>query len=256
MYVYGNLIRSTELSIRRTTHQLLNIVVWNESGGGVGGAEMLALARVPRRFPLTANSRISCGRINPPFAKYARTIRSAMRDPEISPWQSSCFRRPRWQGSGRWPGSGCAGGVGGRGGGRRTRASVVGAGLAMRTCQEQRLASLPPPLAPSSLTCPFAFHLIRSLACRSSVSLRVLILASRRASYVWPVTLSLPYLSIWFLLVEQNGSRLRFVRVENSLAAVFLTRIVGKRRLLGKHSRLLTVSREYEGIRRLYSLGD
>jgi len=44
--------------------------------------------------PLAANSRISRGRINPPLAKYARTIRSAMRDLEISPRQSSCFRRP------------------------------------------------------------------------------------------------------------------------------------------------------------------
>jgi hypothetical protein len=62
--------------------------------------------------PLAANSRISRGRINPPLAKYARTIRSAMRDPEISPRQSSCFRRPlagRGGGEGTQPVLGVAG---------------------------------------------------------------------------------------------------------------------------------------------------
>lgn len=67
-------------------------------------------------------------------------------------------------------GSGRAGSGGGGGGGRRTRASVVGAGLAMRTCQEQRLACPPPPSflpllflpRSHSLTWLFAFHLIHS----------------------------------------------------------------------------------------------
>lgn len=83
--------------------------------------------------PLTANSRISRGRINPPFAKYARTIRSAMRDPEISPWQSSCFRRPLARdGSAGGLERGCSGGgsSGGGGGGdaegRRTRERAGG----------------------------------------------------------------------------------------------------------------------------------
>lgn len=138
-----------------------------------------------------------------------------MRDPEISPWQSSCFRRPRWQGSARWPGSGRAGGGGGRGGGRRTRTSVVDAGLAMRTCQEQRLASLPlPALSFAYLPCPLAFHLIRSLACRSP---RALILASCRARVTYNRSLFLIYL---IPLEEQNRIALRFVRLENSFTAV------------------------------------
>lgn len=147
---------------------------------------------------LTANSRISRGRINPSFAKYARTIRSAMRDPEISPWQSSCFRRPRWQGSARWPGSGRAGGGSGGGGGRRTRTSVVGAGLAMRTCQEQRLAlPSPPPLLRTLIRLPALPARISpdplTRVSRSSVP-RVLILASRLARVAYNRSLFLIYL--------------------------------------------------------------
>jgi len=95
---------------------------------------------------LTANSRISRGRINPPFAKYARTIRSAMRDPEISPWQSSCFRRSlaRDGSAGVW----CGGGGGGGGGGaegRRTReraGGVVGNAYLSRAETHPRTLSL------------------------------------------------------------------------------------------------------------------
>lgn len=64
----------------------------------------------------------------------------------------------------------------------RARAWWMQGWLAMRTCQEQRLASLPlPALSFAYLPCPLAFHLIRSLACRSP---RALILASCRAGYI------------------------------------------------------------------------
>lgn len=121
--------------------------------------------------PLTANSRISRGRINPPFAKYARTIRSAMRDPEISPWQSSCFRRPlaRDGSAGVWSGGRGRGGGGGGAEGRRTRERAGGVvGNAYLSRAETHPRALSRSLAYLlALISPGAHE--RSLACRSSV---------------------------------------------------------------------------------------
>lgn len=153
-------------------HHALNI------GAGRKRERILARASVQlASAPLTANSRISRGRINPPFAKYARTIRSAMRDPEISPWQSSCFRRPLARDCSAGVRSG--GGGGGRRGdgaeGRRTReraGGVAGNAYLSRAETHPRSRALA-----RSLTCLLLFHLARTnvrllarpLACRSSV---------------------------------------------------------------------------------------
>jgi len=97
-------------------------------------------------------------------------------------------------------GSGRAGGGGGGGGGRRTRASAVGAGLAMRTCQEQRLCPLPPPLPPLPPALSLAYLLVR-------ISPDSLI----RVSFERPpcvdtrVTCNRSLFLIWSL-EEQNGS--------------------------------------------------
>lgn len=185
--------------------------------------------------PLMANSRISRGRINSPFAKYARTIRSAMRDPEISPWQSSCFRRPLARGGPTGVGADEDEKGGGGAEGRRMRECKGGrrGGDVAGKCVPVKSRDSPP--RSRSLTCPLARispgaherprslvrSLARSLACRSNVPC-VNTRASRRAGgRIYNRSLSPLSIS----LRKTNEITLRFI-FERKSALLYYKRIL------------------------------
>lgn len=141
-------------------------------------------------------------------------------------------------GKGRLGGLGSGRAGGGGGGGRRTRASVVGAGLAMRTCQEQRLAC---PLSSRALTrLPGCSHFTWFAHSRVVRACPVCWYSRRVAR----VTCNRSLFLIWFSSKSKTDRAAIYSTGKFVTASSFPSCIVGKR-LLRKHFRLLW--REYEG---------